>query len=61
MLGFDGLMAGKDHVFGGSLIQRIKNSMNDLIPEQTKARMYADGAKPGSAAEVKPEDRKESA
>lgn len=51
--GFEALMAGKDQVLGGSLKHRIKNAMNDLIPEQTKARRYASGIKPGSAADAK--------
>ncbi len=46
-------MEGKNHVLGGSLAHRIRNSMNDFIPEQTKAKMYGDAAKPGSAAGVK--------
>jgi short-subunit dehydrogenase len=51
--GFDALMAGKDHVLGGSLAHRIRNAANDLIPEQMKAKMYAGATKPGSAAGVK--------
>ena len=51
--GYEGLMAGKDQVLGGSLMHRIRNTFNDLIPEQTKAKMYGDAAKPGSAAGVK--------
>lgn len=51
--GYKALMDGKDHVFGGSLSHRIMNTFNDLIPEQTKAKMYGDAAKPGSAAGVK--------
>lgn len=51
--GFEALMDGKDQVLAGSLKNRLKNAANDLIPEQTKAKMYADAAKPGSAAGVK--------
>ena len=51
--GFEALMAGKDQVLGGSLKHRLKNAMNDLIPEQMKAKMYGSAAKPGSAASVK--------
>jgi short-subunit dehydrogenase len=51
--GFEALMAGKDQVLGGSLKRRLKNAMNDLIPEQMKAKMYGSAAKPGSAAGVK--------
>ncbi len=47
--GFEALMAGKDHVLAGSLKHRIKNAANDLIPETTKAKMYAKDVKPGSA------------
>lgn len=50
--GFDALMDGKAQVLGGSLAHRIKNTLNDLIPEQVKAGMYADAAKPGSAAGI---------
>lgn len=52
--GFDGLIAGKDQVLGGSLAHRMRNAVNDLIPEQVKAKMYGDMAKPGSAVDVKP-------
>lgn len=48
--GFEALMNKKDHVLGGSLTHRMKNSMMDFIPEQTKAKMYGEGAKPGSAS-----------
>ena len=51
--GFEALMAGKDQVLGGSLLHRVKNSMNDFIPEQMKAKMHAEAAKPGSAAGAK--------
>jgi short-subunit dehydrogenase len=57
--GFEALMAGKDQVLGGSLMHRVKNSLNDLIPEQVKAKIYAEAAKPGSAAGT--EKKKESA
>lgn len=50
--GFEALMAGKDQVLGGSLVHRIRNTFNDLIPEQVKAKMYGESAKPGSAANV---------
>jgi len=55
-MGFEALMAGKDHVIAGSLKTRIQNAANDLIPEQTKAKMHAKMTKPGSAAGVKKED-----
>lgn len=54
--GFDALIAGKPQVLAGSLAHRLKNAANDLIPEQIKARMYGDAAKPGSAASVKKKD-----
>lgn len=54
--GFEGLMAGEAQVLGGSLMHRVKNAMNDLIPEQTKAKMYAGATKPGSAAGAKKEE-----
>lgn len=51
--GFEALMEGKPRVFSGSLTQRMKNAANDLIPEQMKAKMYAETVKPGSAAGAK--------
>lgn len=51
--GYEALMEGRDHVLGGSLMHRMKNAINDLIPEQTKAQMYAGSAKPGSATGAK--------
>jgi short-subunit dehydrogenase len=56
--GFNALMDGKASVFGGSLKHRLLNAVEDLIPEQTKAKMYAGAAKPGSAVGAK---KKESA
>jgi short-subunit dehydrogenase len=58
--GFDALMEGKPHVLGGSLMHRLKNTMNDMIPEQTKAKMYAGMAKPGSASEDSAKKKKAS-
>ena len=55
--GFEALMAGKDSVIAGSFKTRIQNTMNDLIPEQAKAKIHAGMAKPGSAASVKPEEK----
>lgn len=48
--GFEALMDGKSQVLAGSLKHRMMNAVNDLLPEQTKAKMYAGSAKPGSAA-----------
>lgn len=48
--GFDALMAGKDQVIAGSLKTKLMAGGNDLIPEQAKAAMHADMAKPGSGA-----------
>lgn len=48
--GFDALMAGKDQVIAGSFKTKAMAMGNDLIPEQVKAKMHADMAKPGSAA-----------
>ncbi|NBO18511.1 MAG: SDR family NAD(P)-dependent oxidoreductase [Proteobacteria bacterium] len=59
--GFEALMAGKDHVLAGSFKHRMKNAMNDLLPEQSKAKMYAGAAKPGSAAGAKETKDKQSA
>ncbi len=49
--GYNALMEGKASVFGGSLKHRLLNAVEDLIPEQVKAKQYAKAAKPGSAAE----------
>ncbi len=49
--GYDALMDGKAQVFGGSLKHRLLNAIEDLIPEQVKAKQYAKAAKPGGAAE----------
>ncbi len=51
--GFEALMKGEAQVLAGSLMHRMKNAMNDLMPEQLKAKMYADITKPGSAAGAK--------
>jgi short-subunit dehydrogenase len=50
--GYDALMEGKEKVIVGSLKTRLTNAANDLIPEQIKAKMHGDMAKPGSAAGV---------
>lgn len=47
--GFEALMDGKSAKIVGSLGTRLKNSMNDLIPEQVKAYMHADKAEPRTA------------
>jgi len=57
--GFDALMAGKEAVIAGSFKTRMGNVANDLIPEKTKAKMHASISKPGSATNVKKEDKSE--
>lgn len=49
--GYKALMDGDAQVFGGSFKHRMLNAVEDLIPEQVKAKQYAKAAKPGSAAE----------
>lgn len=49
--GYEAMMEGKAQVLGGTLKHRLLNAVEDLIPEQTKAKMYGKQAKPGSAAE----------
>ena len=47
--GFDALMAGKDHVIGGSLKNKAQVVAGKVIPETTKAEMHRKQAEPGSA------------
>jgi short-subunit dehydrogenase len=47
--GFEALMAGKDHVVGGSFKNQLQDTMAQVLPETTKAAMHTRESKPGSA------------
>ena len=47
--GFDGLMRGDDQIMGGSLKNRVMNTVSELIPDRVSATMQAPMNKPGSA------------
>jgi short-subunit dehydrogenase len=49
--GFEALMAGKDHVVGGSFKNQLQDTMAQILPETTKAAMHTKESKPGSARE----------
>jgi short-subunit dehydrogenase len=46
--GFEALMAGKDHVVGGSFKNQLQDTMAQVLPETTKAAMHTKESKPGS-------------
>lgn len=46
--GYEAMMAGKDHVFGGSIKGRIQGALSDILPETVKAEMSRKQMKPGS-------------
>jgi uncharacterized protein len=47
--GFEAMMAGKDQIIAGSLMTKLGNAANDLIPESVKVRQHGKLTKPGSA------------
>ena len=47
--GFDALMAGKDHIVGGSLGTKVQAAASTVLPETVKAAQHRDMAEPGSA------------
>lgn len=49
--GFEALMAGKDHVVGGSFKNQLQDTIAQILPESTKAAMHTKESKPGSARE----------
>jgi short-subunit dehydrogenase len=49
-IGFEALMAGKDHVIAGSLKDRVQNAMAQVLPERTKAAAHRKQAEPGSGS-----------
>jgi short-subunit dehydrogenase len=46
--GFEALMAGKDHVVGGSLRNKLQTMASNMLPDQVKARLHAGMTKPES-------------
>jgi uncharacterized protein len=46
--GFEALMAGKDHVVGGSLMNKMQTMASNLLPDQVKARLHAGMTEPES-------------
>jgi short-subunit dehydrogenase len=46
--GFEALMAGKDHVVAGSMKNQLQDTMAQVLPETTKAKMHTKQAKPGT-------------
>ncbi len=46
--GFDALMAGKDHVVAGSLLNRAQTAAGKALSDPTKARLHASMTEPGS-------------
>jgi uncharacterized protein len=46
--GFEALMAGKDHVVGGSFKNQLQDTMAQVLPESTKAAMHTKQSKPGT-------------
>ena len=49
--GFEGLMAGKEQVVGGSLMNTIQARAGRLVPESLKAKAHAKMAEPGSGSD----------
>lgn len=48
--GFEGLMAGNNHVLGGSIKSRAMGMAAELMPESMKAAQHRKMAEPGSAS-----------
>lgn len=46
--GFEALMAGKDHVVGGSLGTKLQAAVSSVLPETAKAEQHRGRAEPGS-------------
>jgi uncharacterized protein len=44
--GFEALMSGKDHVVAGSVRNKVQAAVGRILPEQTKARIHGEQAKP---------------
>lgn len=47
--GFDALMAGKDHVIGGSLKTKLQAAVAKVLPDTANAEQHRKMAEPGSA------------
>lgn len=48
--GFEGLMAGKDHVIAGSFKNKVQVAAAQILPDPLVAKAHAGAAKPGSAS-----------
>lgn len=49
--GFDALMAGKDHVVGGRLSNKVQATGGKVMPEAAKASMHARLTEPGGGTD----------
>ena len=49
-MGFEAMIAGKDHVIAESLKTKIQGVVSEIIPEPLKAEMHRKMAEPGSAS-----------
>jgi short-subunit dehydrogenase len=47
--GFDAMMAGKDHVVAGSLLNKVQATLAQVTPDALKAQVHRKLAEPGSA------------
>jgi len=48
--GFEAMMAGRDHVAGGSLMNKVQSVLLDAMPETLKAELHRKLSEPGSGA-----------
>ena len=46
--GFEALMAGKDHVVAGSVMNRVQDAVAQVLPEPRKAALHRKQSEPGS-------------
>ncbi|HEY0776550.1 MAG TPA: SDR family NAD(P)-dependent oxidoreductase [Gemmatirosa sp.] len=49
-MGFEAMMAGKDHVIAESLKTKVQGALANLVPEALKAEQHRKMAEPGSAS-----------
>jgi short-subunit dehydrogenase len=48
--GYDAMMAGKDHVVGGSIMNKVQSVLFEAMPETLKAELHRKLAEPGSGS-----------
>lgn len=48
--GFDAMMAGRDHVVGGALMNKLQSVLLEAMPETLKAELHRKLSEPGSAS-----------